>query len=210
MNINDHSPLIYLIDDDKAVSQGLSLLIRTVGLRVETFAEPEAFLSAYDPNSIGCIVLDIRMPGMSGLEVLENLANAQVTHPVVMITGHGSVDLCRRAFKSGAMEFLQKPIDDQLFLDTLQKAVKQHIATRERQRASRETQQKFERLSEREHEVFAMMAEGLTTKQIAKELGLSPRTVETHRAHLFAKLEVESLVQLIRSYCSLLPESEKH
>jgi FixJ family two-component response regulator len=210
MNINDHSPLIYLIDDDKAVSQGLSLLIRTVGLRVETFAEPEAFLSAYDPNSIGCIVLDIRMPGMSGLEVLENLANAQVTHPVVMITGHGSVDLCRRAFKSGAMEFLQKPIDDQLFLDTLQKAVKQHIATRERQRASRETQQKFERLSEREHEVFAMMAEGLTTKQIAKELRLSPRTVETHRAHLFAKLEVESLVQLIRSYCSLLPESEKH
>lgn len=210
MNINDHSPLIYLIDDDKAVSQGLSLLIRTVGLQVETFAEPEAFLSAYDPNSIGCIVLDIRMPGMSGLEVLENLANAQVTHPVVMITGHGSVDLCRRAFKSGAMEFLQKPIDDQLFLDTLQKAVKQHIATRERQRASRETQQKFERLSEREHEVFAMMAEGLTTKQIAKELGLSPRTVETHRAHLFAKLEVESLVQLIRSYCSLLPESEKH
>lgn len=208
--MKDHSPLIYLIDDDQAVRQGLSLLIRTVGLAVETFAEPEAFLKAYDRDSIGCIVLDIRMPGMSGLEVLENLSAAEVTHPVVMITGHGSVDLCRRAFKSGAMEFLQKPIDDQLFLDTLQKAVKQHIATRERQRASRETQQKFERLSEREHEVFALITEGLSTKQIAKELGLSPRTVETHRAHLFAKLEVESLVQLIRIYCGLLPEPEKH
>jgi FixJ family two-component response regulator len=205
MNANDHAPLIYLLDDDQAVRQGLSLLIRTVGLRVETFAEPEAFLAAYDRESIGCIVLDIRMPGMSGLEVLERLAAAEVTHPVVMITGHGNVDLCRRAFKSGAMEFLQKPIDDQLFLDTLQKAVKQHIATRERLRVSREAQQKYERLSDREREVFALMAEGLTTKQIAKNLGLSPRTVETHRAHLFAKLEVESLVQLVRSYCALLP-----
>lgn len=205
MNTNDHAPLIYLLDDDQAVRQGLSLLIRTVGLRVETFAEPEAFLAAYDREAIGCIVLDIRMPGMSGLEVLERLAAAEVTHPVVMITGHGNVDLCRRAFKSGAMEFLQKPIDDQLFLDTLQKAVKQHIATRERLRVSREALQKYERLSEREKEVFALMAEGLTTKQIARNLGLSPRTVETHRAHLFAKLEVESLVQLVRSYCALLP-----
>lgn len=204
--MTDHSPLIYLIDDDQAVRQGLSLLIRTVGLGVETFAEPEAFLAAYDKESIGCIVLDIRMPGMSGIEVLENLSSAQVTHPVVMITGHGNVDLCRRAFKSGAMEFLQKPIDDQLFLDTLQKAVKQHIATRERQRVSQEAQQKFDRLSDREREVFGLMAEGLSSKQIAKQLGLSPRTVETHRAHLFAKLEVESLVQLIRSYYALLPQ----
>lgn len=202
----DHSPIIYLVDDDDAVRQSLSLLIRTVGLRADAFARPDDFLAAYDANAIGCVVLDIRMPGMSGFEVLERLEAARVTHPVVMVTGHGSVDLCRRAFKTGAMEFLQKPIDDQLFLDTLQKAVKQHIATREKQRVSLEARQKFDRLSEREREVFALMAEGLSTKQIAKELGLSPRTVETHRAHLFAKLEVESLVQLIRVYCGLLSE----
>lgn len=200
-----HSPLIYLVDDDDAVREALALLLKSVGLRAEGFASPQQFLAQHDRHGIGCVVLDIRMPGISGLDVLDTLATGSDL-PVIMLTGHGNVDLCRRAFKSGAVEFLQKPVDDDLFLDAVQKAVRQHIGSRERQAATLAAREKLARLSGRELEVLQRIADGLSNKEIARELALSPRTVETYRANVFAKLEVDTLAQLIRHYLALLPD----
>ena len=203
-----HSPLIHLIDDDAAVRDSLALLIGTVGLRVTTWAEPLAFLAGFDRQAIGAIVLDVRMPGLSGLTVLERLRAEGVDQPVVMLTGHGTVELCRRAFKSGAAEFLEKPVDDELLIETLQTAVRQHVRSRERHQADREARERHAQLAEREREVLGLIVAGLTNKEIARALGgLSPRTVETHRANLFAKLGAESLAQLIRRYAALVDEA---
>ena len=202
------APLIHLIDDDAAVRDSLALLIGTVGLRVTTWAEPLAFLAGFDRQAIGAIVLNVRMPGLSGLTVLERLRAEGVDQPVVMLTGHGTVELCRRAFKSGAAEFLEKPVDDELLIETLQTAVRQHVRSRERHQADREARERHAQLSEREREVLGLIVAGLTNKEIARALGgLSPRTVETHRANLFAKLGAESLAQLIRRYAALVDEA---
>lgn len=203
MNPNDHSPLVYLVDDDDAVRDGLGLLLRSVGLRSAGYADPMAFLDALAQPVIGCVVLDIRMPGISGLDVLAQLADRSDL-PVVMLTGHANVDLCRRAFKGGAMEFLQKPVDDDVFLDAVQAAVRTHIASRERLAVTQAAADRLARLSGREHEVLARIVRGMSNKEIAREFDLSPRTVETYRANVFAKLEAESLAQLIRQYATLL------
>ncbi|MCB8745928.1 response regulator [Rhodoferax sp. U2-2l] len=197
------SPLIHLIDDDDAVRASLALLIGTVGLRVQAWADPQAFMRSFDRQSIGAIVLDVRMPGISGLTVLDALMAQGVDHPVIMLTGHGTVELCRRALKSGAAEFLEKPVDDEVLLEALQIAVRQHVGSRERHQASRQARERYAQLSEREREVLGLIVEGLTNKEIGRALGLSPRTVETHRANLFAKLQVESLAHLIRHYATL-------
>lgn len=198
------SPLIHLIDDDEAVRNSLALLIGTVGLRVQTWADPQAFLAAFDRESIGAIVLDVRMPGISGLAVLDTLVAQGVDQPVIMLTGHGTVEMCRRAFKAGAAEFLEKPVDDELLLEALQNAVRQHVRSRQRHRADREARERYAQLSAREREVLGLIVSGLTNKDIGRALDLSPRTVETHRANLFAKLQAESLAQLIRQYAGLV------
>jgi FixJ family two-component response regulator len=202
------SPLIHLIDDDEAVRTSLALLIGTVGLRVQTWADPQEFMRSFDRQSIGAIVLDVRMPGISGLTVLDALVAQGVDYPVIMLTGHGTVELCRRALKSGATEFLEKPVDDDVLLEALQNAVRQHVRSRERHQASRQARERYAQLSEREREVLGLIMEGLTNKDIGRALVLSPRTVETHRANLFAKLQVESLAHLIRHYAALAAQSD--
>lgn len=202
------SPLIHLIDDDAAVRDGLSMLIGTVGLRVRAWADPQAFMQGFDRQSIGAIVLDVRMPGTSGLTVLDALVAQGVDQPVIMLTGHGTVELCRRAFKSGATEFLEKPVNDEVLLEALQNAVRQHVRSRERHQANQQAREHYAQLSEREREVLGLIVEGLTNKEIGRALGLSPRTVETHRANLFAKLQVESLAHLIRHYATLASQPE--
>lgn len=201
------SPLIHLIDDDAAVRDSLAQLIGTVGLRVQSWADPQEFIARFDRGSIGAIVLDVRMPGISGLTVLETLVAEGVDQPVIMLTGHGTVELCRRAFKSGAAEFLEKPVDDQQLLDALQAAVQQHVRSRERNRDDRDARGRYAQLSAREREVLGLIVAGLTNKEIGRALQLSPRTVETHRASLFAKLEAESLAQLIRRYAALVEDT---
>ncbi|MBP6535593.1 MAG: response regulator transcription factor, partial [Xylophilus sp.] len=124
------SPLIHLIDDDEAVRSSLALLIGTVGLRVQTWADPLVFLAQFERQSIGAIVLDVRMPGTSGLTVLDTLVAQGVDQPVIMLTGHGTVEMCRRAFKAGAAEFLEKPVDDEALIEALQNAVRQHVKSR--------------------------------------------------------------------------------
>jgi FixJ family two-component response regulator len=200
------SPLIHLIDDDAAVRDSLALLIGTVGLRVQPWASPQDFMAQFDRSSIGAIVLDVRMPGISGLTVLDKLVAEGVDQPVIMLTGHGTVDMCRRAFKSGAAEFLEKPVDDQALLDALQAAVQQHVKSRARNREDRDARERYAQLSEREREVLGLIVAGLTNKEIGRALDVSPRTVETHRANLFAKLDAESLAQLIRRYAALVED----
>ena len=202
------SPLIHLIDDDDAVRAGLALLIGTVGLRVQAWADPQEFMRSFDRQGIGANVLDVRMPGISGLTVLDQLVAQGVDQPVIMLTGHGTVELCRRAFKSGATEFLEKPVDDEVLLEALQNAVRQHVRSRERHQANRQAREHYAQLSEREREVLGLIVEGLTNKEIGRALGLSPRTVESHRANLFAKLQVESLAHLIRHYAAPAAEAD--
>ncbi len=198
------SPLIHLIDDDAAVRASLALLISTVGLRVQPWADPQAFMAGFDRQAIGAIVLDVRMPGISGLTVLDTLVAQGVDQPVIMLTGHGTVEMCRRAFKAGAAEFLEKPVDDEALLEALQNAVRQHVKSRERSQGDRHAQQRYAQLSAREREVLGLIVAGLTNKEIGRALDVSPRTVESHRANLFAKLEADSLAQLIRHYASLV------
>src|SRR3989344_1524071 len=174
------SPLIHLVDDDAAVRDSLSLLISTVGLRVQAWADPQSFMAGFDRASIGAIVLDVRMPGLS------------------------TVEMCRRAFKAGAAEFLEKPVDDEVLIEALQNAVRQHVRSRERHQADQQARERFAQLSARGREVLGLIVEGLTNKEIGRALALSPRTVETHRANLFGKLGAESLAQLIRRYAALV------
>ncbi|WP_137917368.1 response regulator [Hydrogenophaga sp. 2FB] len=201
------SPTVHLLDDDEAVRDSLALLIGTVGLRVQAWSDPQAFLAQFDRDGIGAIVLDVRMPGISGLSVLDTLIEQGVGQPVIMLTGHGTVDMCRRAFKAGAAEFLEKPVNDEALLEALQNAVRQHVRSRQRQEADRAARERYAQLSEREREVLGLIVEGLTNKEIGRALGLSPRTVETHRANLFAKLQAPSLAQLIRHYATLVDDS---
>ena len=198
------SPLIHLIDDDEAVRSSLALLIGTVGLRVQTWGDPQTFIAGFDRQSIGVIVLDVRMPGISRLTVLETLMAQGVDQPVIMLTGHGTVAMCRRAFKAGAAEFLEKPVNNEASLEALQNGVRQHVKSRERNKNDKQAQERFAQLSQREREVLGLIVAGLTNKEIGRALDVSPRTVETHRAHLFAKLEAESLAQLIRRYAGLV------
>ncbi|MEX8192528.1 response regulator transcription factor [Comamonas guangdongensis] len=201
------SPLIHLVDDDAAVRDSLALLIGTVGLRVQAWADPQAFLAEFERNDVGAIVLDVRMPGTSGLAVLDRLVAQGVDQPVIMLTGHGTVEMCRRAFKAGAAEFLEKPVDDELLIEALQAAVRQHVRSRERHQADRQARERYVQLSGREREVLGLIVEGLTNKEIGRALSLSPRTVETHRANLFAKLETDSLALLIRRYAALVEDT---
>ncbi|MBC5784733.1 response regulator transcription factor [Ramlibacter sp. USB13] len=202
------SPLVHLIDDDEAVRSSLALLISTVGLRVQGWADPQAFLRDFPRQDIGAIVLDVRMPGISGLTVLDTLVAQGVDQPVIMLTGHGTVEMCRRAFKAGAAEFLEKPVDDEALLEAVQNAVRQHVQSRERLSADRVARERYAQLSEREKEVVGLIVQGLTNKEIGRALSLSPRTVETHRANLFAKLQAESLAQLIRQYAAVVDEGD--
>lgn len=212
MNV-PQSPLIHLVDDDEAVRTSLALLIGTVGLRVQTWSDPQAFLDGFDRDGVGALLLDVRMPGLSGLSVLERLVAEGVDQPVVMLTGHGTVEMCRRAFKAGAAEFLEKPVNDEQLIEALQNAVRLHVRLRERARgrpqADREAEQRFAQLSPREREVLGHIVQGLTNKEIGRVLGLSPRTVEAHRANLFDKLGAPSLALLIRRYAVLVDGGER-
>ncbi|MEX0303654.1 MAG: response regulator transcription factor, partial [Leisingera sp.] len=173
---------VYLVDDDEAVCKALSLLLSTVGINVIPFADPQAFLAQLGQLAPGCLVLDIRMPLISGLKLQEKLAERGILWPTVVISGHGDIEACRRAFRNGAVDFLSKPVDEQDLIDAIQKGSealeKQLQADAERA----EARSLLLALTGREREVLERIAEGFSTKQIAAALGLSPRTVESHRA----------------------------
>ena len=201
--MNVMSPLVQLVDDDAAVRESLALLLSTVGLRVAAWQDGAAFLAGFDRSAIGAILLDVRMPGLGGLAVIERLRAEGADQPVIMLTGHGTVQACRRAFKAGAAEFLEKPVDDELLIETVHEAIRSHLRSRERLEADRGARERFARLTTREREVLALVIQGMTSKEVARALSISPRTVETYRAGFSAKLECDSLALLVRHYAAL-------
>ncbi len=190
--------IVYLVDDDKAVRSALCLLLETVGLQVTAFAEPMEFLSRLPSLSSGCILLDIRMPVLSGLRLQERLAESGCDWPVIVISGHGDIEACRSAFKNGAIDFLSKPVDEQDLIDAVQKGhdVLEKVQAEAAERA--ETATLLALLTSREREVLEMMTRGFMTREIADSFGVSPRTVESHRAHIAAKLGTSSVAELAR------------
>lgn len=195
---------IYLVDDDEGVRAALAALLTTMGWEVKTFSDGQTFLDTLAVTRPSCVLLDIRMPGKSGMTILEAIQSRDSTLPVIIMTGHGNVELCRRAFKGGALEFLTKPIDADVLIETVSMALEQHEQALAAQQQQASYQQRLNQLSAREREVAALIIQGETSKQIAHLLSLSPRTVEAHRANLFAKLEVSSLALLIHHYAPLI------
>ena len=201
--MNDSTPTIFVVDDDDAVRDSLSDLIDSVGLEVATYSSAHEFLDVYDNAERGCLVLDIRMPGMSGLELQERLNDRGSTLPIVFITGHGDVPMAVEAMKRGAVDFIQKPFRDQELLDRINLALEQN----RRRRAAEETKQdiagRIASLTRREREVMEMVIQGKANKVIAIDLGLSQRTVEVHRAHVMDKMKARTLAELVRMNTTL-------
>jgi two-component system, LuxR family, response regulator FixJ len=197
LNTASDGATIFVIDDDAAVRQSLSLLIRSMSLEVETFESAPAFLDGCDPARPGCLVLDIRMPGMSGLDLHEELRRRDVTLPVIFITGHGDVAMAVRAMKSGAIDFIEKPFNDQQLLDRINQAIEIDRADRLTREERDNIAAKIELLSPREREVMERIVRGEANKVIAIDLGLSERTVEIHRSKVMAKTGARSLAELV-------------
>jgi FixJ family two-component response regulator len=189
---------VFLIDDDEDVRDALEMLLRASGFAVEPFASALAFLERRDREAVGCIVADVRMPGLSGLQLLERLAAEGERMPVVVITGHGDVNACRRAFKGGAVDFLTKPVDEQVLIEAIEAGFARLDAQRREASEVDEARAILVRLTQREGEILDMVARGWTTKEIARAMGLSPRTVETHRANLAEKLGTTSVAEMVR------------
>lgn len=189
---------VYLVDDDEAVRHALALLLSTVGIKVMGFADPQAFLAQVPRLAPGCLILDIRMPAISGLKLQERLLEQGVDWPTIVISGHGDIEACRRAFRNGAVDFLSKPIDEQDLIDAIQKGQEALERVLSRRAEKAETLALLSSLTTRESEVLDRIAEGFTTRQIAEGLGLSPRTIESHRAAIGAKLGTTSQAEMTR------------
>jgi len=189
-------PLVHVVDDEPAIRESLGMLLRSVGLRSRAYAGAHEFLDAWRPDGTECLVCDVRMPGMSGLELQEALNARHVRLPVVLITGHGDVAMAVRAMKAGASDFIEKPFNDQVLLDAVNRAL---AHARDGQGAGRaEIEARLESLTPREREVMLLVAEGRPNKVVATRLGLSTRTVEVHRAKLMEKMQARSLADLVR------------
>jgi two-component system response regulator FixJ len=191
------------VDDDDGMRRALSLLLNTVGYKTAAFASPKEFLDKFKPNTGGCLVLDIRMPGMSGLELQQHLNRMGSLLPVIFVTGHGDVPMAVQAMKEGAFEFLQKPFRDQDLLDRINHALEQDKEIRSTLARRADVLRRFESLTPREKEVMAMVVDGVANKVIAVDLGLSERTVEIHRAKVMEKMGARSVAHLVKLQMSL-------
>ena len=191
-------PTVFVVDDDPAMRNSLRWLIESVGLAVAAFATAEEFLERYDPSRHGCLVLDVRMPGMSGLDLQDALAQRRIDIPTIVITGHAEVAMAVRAVKAGAVDFIPKPFSDQLLLDRIRQALEQDRLDREARALETDVARRVSRLTQREGEVMNLIVAGKANKEVAAELGLSPKTVEVHRAHVMEKMQVASLADLVR------------
>ena len=191
-------PTVFIVDDDQAVARSLRWLIETVRLRVETYGSAQSFIDGYDPARPGCLVLDVRMPGMSGLELQERLAAQRIHIPIIFITGHGDVQMAVRAVQAGAFDFVEKPFNDQDLLDRIQRAITRDAEWRDRDLQQARLRALFATLTPREAEVLDLVVEGLSNKAVANALGLSAKTVEVHRAKVMEKMHARSLSDLVK------------
>ena len=196
---------VFIVDDDEEVRDSLKLLIESVGLETETFDSAETYLKSFDPSRAGCLILDVRMKGMSGLSLQEHLSKESLHPPIIIITGHGDVQMAVKAVKAGASEFLEKPFNEQLLLDSIHVAIEKDAEQRGRASKLAEIQQKVNSLTEREKEVMELVVTGMQNKNIASELHITQSTVEAHRAKVMEKMEARTLSALMRMIISLRP-----
>jgi len=190
--------IVFVVDDDASLRDALSSLLRSVGLRVEVFGSAADFLKGRPPDAVSCLVLDIRLPGVSGLDFQAELAKAGIHIPIIFITGHGDIPMTVRAMKAGAVEFLTKPLREQDLLDAVQMALERDRRSRAEHMAVHDVRTRFESLTPREQEVIGLVTAGLMNKQIAAELGVSEITVKVHRGNLMKKMGARSLADLVR------------
>jgi RNA polymerase sigma factor (sigma-70 family) len=195
---NRAEPIVWIVDDDEAMRSSLKWLIESVGMRVESHESADAFLRAHYPGRFGCLLLDVRMPGMSGLELLEHLREQQMMPPTIIITGHGDVPMAVRAMKAGALDFIEKPFNDEVLLDAIRRALAQEEHRRDASAGIADVIERLAHLTPREHEVMLMVTDGMSNKEIANHLGVSAKTVEAHRARVMEKMAAGSLAELVR------------
>jgi FixJ family two-component response regulator len=196
--VTDADPIVFVVDDDAAVREAVKKLIASVGLRVETFGSTQEFLGRKRPEAPACLVLDVRLPDVSGLEFQHDLAVANIQIPIIFITGHADVPMTVRAMKAGAVEFLTKPFRGQELLDAIQEAIARDRAAWKARAEMSGLRARFDSLTPREKDVLALVVSGLLNKQIGAELGTSELTVKTHRGRVMQKMEADSLADLVR------------
>jgi len=195
-----HRPTVFVVDDDEAMRTSLKWLIESAGIQVLSFASAQAFLDAYrrDRARAGCLLVDVRMPGMSGLELQGRLAEHEIDLPVIIITGHGDVAMAVRAMKAGALDFIEKPFNDDALLASIHRGLDLDAARRRRQVRRADIAARLGQLTPREHEVMELVTEGKSNKEIAASLSVSAKTVEAHRARVMEKMQAHSLAELVR------------
>jgi two-component system response regulator FixJ len=196
--MKETAPTVYIVDDDNGVRSSIRVLMKSVGLPAAPFASAQEFLGSYHTFQPGCLVLDIRMPGMSGLELQEELNRRGAVIPVIFITGHGDIPMAVEAMRHGAFDFIQKPFRDQDLIDRVQQALARDQETREALKEHGRIRARLGSLTPREREVLDLLTKGQANKVMAQELGLSQRTVEIHRAHVMEKMGAKSVAQLVR------------
>ena len=197
------SSTVFVVDDDQEVRDALQLLMESVGLNVEAFESAQSYLDQFDPERPGCLVLDVRMPGMSGLDLQARLAAERLHPPVIVITGHGDVPMAVRAVQAGAVDFIEKPFNDQALLDGVHRAIEQDAEQRGVASRLADIEARYQRLTPREREVLGQVVAGKRNKVIAADLGVSQSTVEAHRARVMEKMEATTLSDLMRMMLSL-------
>ncbi|MFZ0563504.1 MAG: response regulator transcription factor [Terriglobales bacterium] len=203
------APVVFVVDDDPSVRSSLKFLLSTVGLQVESFDSADTFLEKKPPDAPSCLVLDVRLPGLSGLDFQRELAARNIRIPIVFLTGYGDIPMSVHALKAGAVEFLTKPFRDQDLLDAVRIALEQDRVSREQQKEVANIQQCFDSLTSREQQVISMLVSGMLNKQIAAQLGTAESTVKVQRSRAMVKMHAESLVDLVRMIEKIKDPSEK-